>query len=185
MEGQMWPEERKFLYNAVRERQPSLALEVGTWKGGGSTLQITTALQDNCGGILHTCEVNPDFYQEAIIGFANTSLNQHVQFYHQSSTELIKHLIQTQQINRIGFVFFDGPEDPQLNIDDFKLLDSHLAVGTYFCMHDWDLGIRPDGLISVKAILIRPYLEQLSTWQILRTLTAPVSVGIVLAKKIA
>lgn len=211
MEGQMWPEERALLYTAVMECNPTITLEVGTWKGGGSTLQIATALQQLSkpkvvcdhttntpdiiannelraivsmkNGILHTCEVNEDFYAEAVRGFANSSLSEHIVFHNIPSTDLIKQLIVTKQIPQ--FVFFDGPEDPELNINDFKLLDEHLPIGTYFCMHDWDLGIRADGLSSTKAQLLRPYLEQLPTWKILRTLTAPVSVGIVVAKKIA
>lgn len=211
MEGQMWPEERHFLYSAVLECDPAIALEVGTWKGGGSTFQIATALKHLSklriicnettntpdvinknemraiasikNGILHTCEVNEDFFAEAVAGFSNSSLSKHIIFYNSPSTTIIKQLITTKQIPQ--FVFFDGPEDPELNLNDFKLLDNHLQVGAYFCMHDWDLGIRADGLSSTKAELLRPYLEQLSTWKILRTLTAPASVGIVLAKKIA
>lgn len=207
----MWPEERKFLHDAVLKCNPTIVLEVGTWKGGGSTLQIAAALEQlskpkvvcdettntpdviannelratvslkNC--ILHTCEVNEDFYAEAIRGFANSPYSKFIVFYNSPSTEIIKQLIATKQIPQ--FVFFDGPEDPVLNINDFKLLDEHLPVGTHFCMHDWDLGVRADGLSSTKALLLRPYLERSSTWKIIKSLTAPVSVGIVLAEKIA
>jgi len=184
----MWPEERRFLYEAVRERNPVVALEVGTWKGGGSTLHITSALYEHgtwSARLLHTCEVDLNLFNEAVAAFENTHLRPYVNFNNKPSTVLINELIQSGQASQLGFVFFDGPEDPELNINDFKLLDPHLPVGTYFCMHDWDLGTRADGLSSTKATLIRPYLENLPTWQILSTLTAPASVGIVLAKKIA
>ncbi len=183
IEGQMWPDERKFLYDAVLKRKPSISLEVGTWKGGGSTLQIASALRSINHGILHTCEVDYDLYQEAINGFNTLPENDFVRFYNQPSTTLIKSLIKTNQIP--DFVFFDGPEDQHLNLNDFMLLDEYLKIGTYFCMHDWDIGVRADGLSSTKAVLIRPYLESLSNWHIIGKLTTPVSVGIVLAEKTA
>ena len=51
-------------------------------------------------------------------------------------------------------------------------------------MHDWDLGLRCDALVSTKATLIRLYIENSNNWTILRTLTSPVNVGIVLARKL-
>lgn len=191
MEGQLWPEERKFLYNAVVECDPMVVLEVGTWKGGGSTLTIATALHDlhnssnfydiSMNKTLYTCEVDNELYTTAINQFAGSKFSRSVKFHNIPSTELIKHLIASYNIPQ--FVFFDGPEDPQLNLDDFKLLDEYLLPGSYFCMHDWDLEVRPDSLTSCKATYLRPYLENSKNWQILRSLTAPVSVGIVLARK--
>ena len=180
MEGQLLPDEREFLYNAVAERSPSIVLEVGTWKGGGSTLQIAMALSLN-DGILHTCELDKSLYDIAVKSYEGTLHDHRISFWNISSTELINQLINDDRIPE--FVFFDGPEDPIINMNDFKLIEKHLPIGAYFCMHDWDTGVRIDGLKSTKAVLVRPYLEQSNKWEILRSLTAPVSVGIVLAKK--
>ena len=57
--GQMMPQERKFLFDAVFECKLKTVLEVGTWRGGGSTLQIIQALNMFGGiGTLHICETN-------------------------------------------------------------------------------------------------------------------------------
>jgi predicted O-methyltransferase YrrM len=174
--------ERALLYRSVLEQRPTIALEVGTWKGGGSTLQITTALQDLNHGHLYTCEVDPAFYKQAVASYEASPLAKYVTFHQLPSTDLIKKLFESRLVP--SFVFFDGPEDALLNLNDFKLLEERLELGACFCMHDWDLGIRPDGMQSQKAELLRPYLEQSARWQILTTLTAPVSVGMVVAKKI-
>lgn len=180
MNGQLWSKERQFLYDAVIIARPPITLEVGTWKGGGSTWQIATALSKLGFGRLHTCETNPEFYEEAQALYLHSNTN--VNCWPRRSTELIQLLINQNEIPK--FVFFDGPEDPDLNLSDFELLDKHLEVGSYFCMHDWDLGVRPDGLESTKAKLLRPHIEQSKQWNILKSLTAPDSVGIVLAQKV-
>ena len=186
MEGQMLPEERKFLYNAVINCKPKLVLEIGTWKGGGSTFQIASAIHENNNdGRLYTCELDKDLYDSAVNNFLMSPLNKIINFYNIPSTELIHKLIESNNMKDFDFIFFDGPEDPQLNLDDFKLLDNHILPGTYFCMHDWDLGLRVDGLISTKAKLLRPYLEQSQKWKIIDSLTYPISVGLVLAMKVS
>lgn len=186
MEGQMLPAERQFLYDCVTAARPQLVLEVGTWKGGGSTWQIANAvLQLRTAGSraqFHTCEPDPELFQEAFAIYAGSPWNEFVRCHELPSTRLITRL------SNVGlhpdFVFFDGPEDEDTALNDFRALDPVLRVGTKFMMHDWDLGIRVDGLHSTKAVKIRPYLEKLPTWRIVRALTAPDSVGLVLAEKI-
>lgn len=192
MEGQMWPEERKLLHNAVLDCKPAVVLEVGTWKGGGSTLQITSALLKNASqsdtptsGVLHTCELDSSLYEEAKRNYDGIPESNHVKFYNQSSDQLIGHLIENGEAEKLGFIFFDGPEDPDVSINDFMTLDKYLQIGTFFCMHDWDPMLGPDGPRSTKALRLRPYLENLGTWETIKTLTYPDSVGIVLAKKIS
>ena len=187
MEGQMTTAEREFLYNAVhthlRDKNGAAVLEVGTWKGGGSTFQIANALSHiNKGHILYTCETDVGLYNEAVASYRNHPLDKHIFFLNSPSNVLIEQLIGSKIIPQ--FVFFDGPEDPEINLNDFKRLDEFLEVGAQFCMHDWDLDIRIDGLVSTKAKLLRPYLESLKNWRRLDSLTKPVSVGIVLMEKI-
>ncbi len=180
MEGQMWPAERDFLANAIKERNPSIILEVGTWKGGGSTLQIANAMAES--STLITCEVDKNFYDQAMRDLSDHKNFDNIKFNNVPSYELIDDIIENGVIPE--FVFFDGPEDPEINYNDFKRLEEYVKPGTYFCMHDWDLGVRADGLTSTKAEYVRPYVEKSDKWDILRTLTSPVSVGIVLAKKL-
>lgn len=183
MEGQMTAHERTFLNKAVYERLKNetngIVLEVGTWKGGGSTLQISTALNSiNNGHILHTCETDVALYTQAVESYSNHVLGKHIVFHNKPSTVVIGQLISENKIPK--FVFFDGPEDSRTNLDDFIKLDAHLPSGTQFCMHDWDL----DGLISTKARLLRPYLEKSENWRQISSLTKPLSVGIVLMEKL-
>lgn len=191
MEGQMTPHERDFLYRAAFDYLSSASvgtvLEVGTWKGGGSTLQISTAIMNvaaSSGVVheLHTCEVDIQLYSEAVAAYGHTPLSKYITFHNRPSTELIGELIGLGKVPQ--FVFFDGPEDPEINLGDFKLLDGHLKPGARFCMHDWDLDVRIDGLISTKARLLRPYLEGFAGWRQIGYLSKPVSVGIVLFEKV-
>lgn len=186
MEGQMTTHERTFLYQAVLESltntENSTILEIGTWKGGGSTLQISTAILHSRGNHeLHTCEVDGQLYSEAVAAYQNTPQSKYITFHNKQSETLIDELIEKDKIPQ--FIFFDGPEDPAINLNDFIKLDKYLKIGTKFCMHDWDLDIRIDGLISTKAKLLRPHLEQSNNWRQLRSLTKPISVGIVLMEK--
>ena len=100
----MWPEERKFLREAVLECAPTTVLEVGTWKGGGSTLQIASALPLGTMAKLHTCEVNVKFYEEAINNLKNTQYFESIIFYNSPSTDIIKQLISTKQIPQFIFL---------------------------------------------------------------------------------
>ena len=180
MRGQLLPDERKFLYDAVVMAKPKLVLEVGTWCGGGSTLQIAEALLFNGFGRLITCEIDVDLYSEAFGIYNCEKWAGVVECRNVDSSSLISELIAGGDIP--DFLFFDGPEDPDLNLKDLLLLEGHLAVGSYFCAHDWDLGVRVDGGVSVKSRLVRPYVEGSGGWDVVGGLTYPVSVGIVLAR---
>lgn len=172
MNGQLMPKEREFLHQAVLEMRPMIALEVGTWKGGGSTWQILTGLEKNGMGVLHTCETEKDFFDESVkLYHEKTRIN----LYYKKSSEVIESMISTNTVP--DFIFFDGPEDEQTALVDFNTLNPFLKSGTVFLMHDWDAP-------SIKAKLMRPYLENLSRWRILSVLTAPDSVGLVKAIKL-
>ena len=182
----MTAQERIFLHGAVYQRlkdeENAAVLEVGTWKGGGSTLQIATAIKNTGRNhILHTCETDIQLFTQAVESYSNNDLNKFIRFNNIPSTALIDRMIDENNIPK--FVFFDGPEDPAINLEDFKRIDEHLKPGAQFCMHDWDLDVRIDGLVSTKAKLLRPYLENSKNWRQLSNLTKPVSVGIVLMEK--
>lgn len=180
MIGQLLPQERALLFNTVLKAKPKLVLEIGTWKGGGSTYQIASALFAIFSGVLHTCEIDPEFYTEASQIY-NTDPWQNIVFcHHISSTELIQQMIALNTIP--DFIFEDGPEEPELNMSDFLLLEPHLQKSTIFCAHDWDLDVRVDGGTSIKSKLIRPYIENSSKWQIKEYITKPISVGMVVAE---
>lgn len=92
MDGQLWPAERQFLHDAVVSARPNIVLEVGTWKGGGSTWQIATALKELKHGHLHTCEINSDFYIEAKKIYDNDEWRPYVTCWNTPSKSLIDHM---------------------------------------------------------------------------------------------
>lgn len=172
MNGQLTPKEREFLYETVVKHKPKICLEVGTWKGGGSTWQIVKALEYNGFGVLYTCETEKEFFDEAYPLYRG---NNHIRLYNQTSHFLINEMIRDQDIP--DFIFFDGPEDESTAVEDFLQINSYLRSGCVFTMHDYD----PP---SIKAKKMRPFLESLPLWRVECILTAPESVGLVKAVKL-
>jgi len=164
-DGQLLPAEREFLYRSVMAHRPAVVLEVGTWNGGGSTLQIHHALCAIEYGMLYTCETDAERFATAHAYYHDKL---HIECRHQPSTDLIEDLIATGTIPDI--VFFDGAEDADLTLSDFKLISEHMKPGSIFMCHDWDAP-------SKKAASLRPYIEVADDWDLVECLTAPVSVG--------
>lgn len=181
MRGMLTNEERRLLHETVLEHKPRTVLEIGTWRGGGSTYQIATALEQLGTGVLHTCEIDDECYQEARKIYENDRWKNVVHCHNIPSTQLIQQLIEEDSIPDL--VFEDGPEDAELNQSDFLLLEPYLSPGSVFVAHDWDLGDRFDGLISVKSRLLRPYIEESESWKVEKYITAPISVGMVVARR--
>jgi predicted O-methyltransferase YrrM len=175
-DGQLYDCERSLLHSAVLRARPAIALEVGTWRGGGSTLQIVSAMLHLKAGLLVTCEINSEFYAEANAFYVQKPFCDHCQIKLMPSRETINWLLETH--GPPDFVFFDGSEDAQESLDDFLILEPRLRPGAVFMMHDW---LTPD---SHKADLLRPYLEASSGWRIVNLLKPPHSVGLVEAIKL-
>lgn len=53
------------MWRLVRRFRPHRCIEIGTWKGGGSTLFVTQALHDNGVGLLHTVEIDATVHRQA------------------------------------------------------------------------------------------------------------------------
>lgn len=156
-DGEMLPIERLRLYQWIMRYQPQTVLEVGTGVGG-STFYIGEALA-RLGGQLYTCDPlrrPPEAFLER---FRRT-----IQYEPLKSNELIAKM--ALEGKRPDFVFFDGPEIPSLALDDIRTLESLLADGCMFAMHDWEqAGGRNAKIVSIKAQRIRPYMEHSPLWQ--------------------
>src|SRR5688500_14530980 len=65
IEGQLSKEERAFLARCIREasKPPKVVLEAGTWLGGGSTLHILRALEQNSSGHLWGIEASEEIFK--------------------------------------------------------------------------------------------------------------------------
>lgn len=172
--GELSVYERKLLYSFVKRFKPSIVFEAGTGLGGSSYF-ILNALKDS-DGVLYTCDPrrHPDtsLYRE---------FRRSLRFYRQPSHKLIDWMLRKKIIP--DFIFFDGPDDPNVALNDFILLDKFTKKGTIFSMHDW-------GVQAKKASKLRPYLKSLPTWKILcepkvnEVAGDGYTVGIVFAEKI-
>jgi len=157
-QAEMLPLERKALYDSVVLNRPKVILEVGTGCGGGGTYFMSRALKDNnidC--ILYTCDPmrGPDQSFLSMFPFVN--------YRSEYSTNLISELIEKGITP--DFLFFDGPESPEVALNDLKALETVIKEGTILCIHDYELSRRGyDKAFSTKSKLIRPYLESSNSW---------------------
>ena len=155
--GEMLPLERIRLYQWLNQYRPQAVLEVGTGVGG-STFYISEALKRN-GGTLYTCDPLRRPPQKFLDRFAET-----LNYQPLKSNELID-LVENRKIH-LDMIFFDGPEIPGLALEDIQRLERTIQPGCLFAMHDWEQPGGPnDRIVSIKAKLIRPYLEQSSAWK--------------------
>lgn len=180
MEGQLTPKERKKLYSWICEAKPQLVLEIGTWKGGGSTWQIANAIKDSSyDARFITCEIDKDFHKQA------KAIYNKPEFYFvhcilMSCTDVIKSLSDIPP----DFVFYDGPNDAEFTFETFKLLDNIMQPGSKFACHDWDEFKHDGGVVAEKGKILRPYLEKSKQWVCLEYVTKPNSVGMALYEKL-
>jgi predicted O-methyltransferase YrrM len=131
--GQLHPEERKLLYDTVISMKPSVLVEIGTWKGMGSTYYTSSALKSNNRGLLHTFEINPEFRDEAIGHLRAAGVIEYVRSYlGDFLTEFPK-----LNINIIDFAFIDGPEDGDYTLRAFNCLNNMMRSKSCIIMHDW------------------------------------------------
>ncbi len=154
--GEMLPIERLRLYQWVRHCSPKVVLEVGSGVGG-STFYISEAIREH-GGVLHTCDPLRRPPEHFLKRFENTLC------YHPLRSD---ELISWMRHNGIApdFIFFDGPEIPELALDDIQSLEEWIEPGCCFAMHDWEqAGGANRKIVSVKAKLIRPDMENSSDW---------------------
>lgn len=154
MQGQMKPEERKAMYDLVVAAKPARILEIGTWKGGGSTYFLAAAAFEY-GGRLDTIEANPEFHAAAVKLFDEhmAILKPHVTFHLGLSHEVIPELLKS---GGFDFVLFDGAEDALQTVREYDLLNHSLALGCHIACHDWG---------TTKMAELRNVLANDNTWQ--------------------
>jgi predicted O-methyltransferase YrrM len=172
LRGQLWYAERKLLYETIRTHRPAHCFEIGTWRGGGSTLFISQALKENGRGKLHTIEIDRGFYEIAVSNY-NTylpSLLNHVEFHFGDFKTVYSDVL--KKVGNIDFLILDGAEDGQQTLDQYNFFLPFIKSGTILMVHDW---------FTEKTHLLKPILENSNDWEIRKILTPPVSVGFMLA----
>jgi predicted O-methyltransferase YrrM len=128
LDGQASAQERLYMYNLVKEIKPSLTMECGTWKGGGSPFAIHKALTEINNGIFHTFEVNQEFYESAVNKFPKKC--KFIKLHLQSFVDYVSKM----ESESVDFVLVDSIDDPVLNkqvlIETFRVLkpSGHILI---------------------------------------------------------
>lgn len=179
IESQLNASECDLLTRAITRapRKPEVVIEVGTWLGGGSTLHILRALEQNGTGHLWGVEADRSIYERMIanIRAAVPEAAQRFTPLFGFSQAVIPEWIKEHGSGlRVDFAFLDGGNRPSEQIDEFHLLDPYIPVGGQLMAHDAKLR---------KGKWLVPYLRALDHWQ---TELHDVSTeGLFAAKKVA
>jgi len=176
LEGQLNDVERNYIFQAVAELLPKkpACIEVGTDKGGGSTLQILQALAHG-EGLLFGIEASQENYAE----MTKTLLLREPGLFKRCgpscgfSQKVIPALIAKRRLPAVDFAFLDGGNNPREQITEFKLLDPLMPVGSALMAHD---------VLLRKGKWLRRFLPLLDHYE---TRILPISTeGLLVAKKI-
>lgn len=179
--AEMLPYERLKLYNWIVEiiKPENNILETGCGHGGG-TYYISEAVREvNPKAKIYTCDPgrgpSDDFLK------IHTNVDYRAVYSDNLIYDIIKNNI------KLDYLFFDGPEDPNIAMNDIRVLEDYISPGCYFSMHDWETTPRKyDNGLSTKAALIRPYMEHNpSIWEpieVLDGINSDQSVGLCLYK---
>ncbi len=168
LDGQLWAADRELLYETVRALRPQHCFEIGTWKGGGSTLFIAQALCDNALGTLHTIDVDADLVAQADRAYRTQlpRLLPRVQFHVGDYRDKYRGLLEAA--GRVDLLFLDGAEDGRETLAQYEFFLPYMRVGSVLVVHDW---------LTEKASLVRRVIETSSQWKVEKILLPPRSVG--------
>src|SRR5438132_670463 len=119
--GQLNAKEREILTSAILHgpSKPEVVLEVGTWLGGGSTLHILRALQQNGVGHLWGIEADPAIYDRMIQNIERAAPEARHRFtplFGYSDKVIPEWLAQMGPDCQIDLVFLDGGDNPREQI---------------------------------------------------------------------
>lgn len=161
IEGQLNPQERDFITKAILNApvKPRVTLEVGTWLGGGSTLHILRALEQNGQGHLYGIEADRSIYDRMVANIrkaAPEAAKRFTPIFGFSDESIPKWAAEQPKDLTIDFVFLDGGNNPMEQITEFRLLDKYIPVGGQLLGHDARLR---------KGKFLVPYLQRLDNWE--------------------
>ena len=140
-QGQLNTAERTILieYLLKGDKPPEIAIEVGTWLGGGSTLHILRELVRQGKGHLWGIEADKSIY-EAMLSNIKSALPSSLNYFTPIfgfSQKVLPELIRNQSAKQaIDFVFLDGGDSPSEQVDEFEILDPSIVVGGRVVSHD-------------------------------------------------
>lgn len=160
-QGQINPAERGVLTDVIlkAEPKPTVVLEVGTWLGGGSTVHILHALEENNTGHLWGIEADRSIYEQMIRnirGATPTASHRFTPLFGLSQQVIPQWLENQGALFKIDFAFLDGGNNPMEQITEFQLIDPHIPVGGTLMAHDAKLR---------KGKWLIPYVSTLDNWE--------------------
>lgn len=158
--GQLNPAERQIIAEAILNvpQKPRVVLEVGTWLGGGSTIHILQALQENNKGHLWGIEADRSIYDRMIENLraaAPETLHRFTPLFGFSQDVIPQWLKEHGPSVQIDMVFLDGGDNPMEQVTEFQLLDERIPVGGQLLSHDAKLR---------KGKWLVPYVTALDHW---------------------
>jgi predicted O-methyltransferase YrrM len=160
IEGQLNAEERALITSTILGApvKPKIAVEVGTWLGGGSTLHILRALQKNGEGHLWGVEASKDIYEKMIASIRAGAPEAAERFTPLLgfSTEVLPIWLKELSAAEIDFIFLDGGDNPYEQIEEFNLLAPHVKVDGFLMSHD---------ARGRKGKWLVPYVSLLDNWK--------------------
>jgi hypothetical protein len=161
IDGQLNPRERAILTASVLEKNPppEVVLEVGTWLGGGSTLHFLRALEKNKTGHLYGIECDRSIYDRMIANIrsaAPEAAHRFTPLFGFSQQVLPKWIADQKPGFKIDVAFLDGGNNPMEQIDEFRLIDPHMPIGSRLLAHDAKLR---------KGRWMVPYISLLDNWK--------------------
>src|SRR6266496_3759711 len=162
IEGQLNLAERRLLTEAIigAKEKPRVLIEVGTWYGGGSTLHILRALQQNGVGHLWGIEANRSVYERMLANLrvaAPDACPRFTALFGFSDEVIPRWLAERGPKVSVDFAFLDGGNNPGEQIAEFHLLAPHIPVGGQLMAHD---------AFYRKGKWLVPYVSRLDNWQV-------------------
>jgi len=121
------------------DKPPEVAVEVGTWLGGGSTLLILNYFVTSGSGHLWGVEADEEIYERMISNIGSAipeALKHFTPLFGLSQKKLPEWIDSMGGELRIDFAFLDGGDSPGEQVDEFHLLDPHLGLGARLLSHD-------------------------------------------------
>jgi len=157
IESQLNPVEKEILRRTVDAMDDPTILEIGTYKGGGSTLTFLEALKRKSSGRLIGIEAEPDVFAEMKANIASVD-HGYFDFFEPISgfsQRVIPELL--TKYPRFDLAFLDGGNNPREQIEEFELLKDSIPVGGFLFSHDANLR---------KGHWLVPYLCELDNWRV-------------------
>lgn len=157
IESQLRVEEKDILRARVDAMTTPTVLEIGTYKGGGSTLTFLEAIKRKNSGRLIGIEADPDVFAEMKANITSVDSGYFAFFEPISgySQRVIPGLL--TKYPRFDLAFLDGGNNPREQIEEFELLKDAIPVGGFLFSHDANLR---------KGHWLVPYLNELDNWRV-------------------